>query len=413
MTALKILLVEDQSEKVGVVEAFLNETCKKSGIDCAIDVAMDAVGAKRLVASTQFDIAIFDIQIPKRIGNTPEPLGGAALVREIDESELLKTPSYVLGLTEFADEIPNIPASSKDRFFSLIEFSRSSSSWRKILAAILVEIFTSINARRDATAAGRKDVSLAIVCALESPELKSVLALPVSWSLLTRNGDCTDVHEGTVTSPSGDHTVVAAAALEPGMAASAALCAKIIAEFRPRYLAMTGIAGGMKSATQLGDVIAADVVWDYTSGKIVQKKGGKQDFLPEPRTIDLDAKVKGQLVRLANMPEVLTEIHQKFEGSKPETPLKVVFGPMFTGSAVIANSQFAASLGDMHRKIKGIDMEAYSVVCAAKYAGDREPIPIILKSVSDFADAEKNDDFHAYASHTSARFLFEWAKRFL
>ena len=256
-------------------------------------------------------------------------------------------------------------------------------------------------------------VSLAVVCALES-ELEAVRALPCDWQIVDRGDDCHTVWRGRLDTHSESHTIVATHALEPGMAAAAALCSKIISEFHPDYLAMTGIAGGIRGQTNLGDVVAADVVWDYTSGKIVQK-GKNQIFLPEPRTIDLSAIVKGQLSRLVGTKDFLSGIKEKFRefATPPDHDLKVVFGPMFTGTSVIANAKFVEGLNDMHRKIKGIDMEAYSVACAAKYAGDRSPTVIILKSVSDFADPDKNDDFHKYASFTSARVLYEWAIRFL
>lgn len=409
---LNILLVDDNAEKIRLIEEQICGSVPELALQLSIDVASDLVSAKRLLRTVHYDIAVVDVQVPVRIGQSPEKLGGITLVREIDANDLLKKPTYIVGLTEYVDEIASIKTALLDRYFAFIAFSRESNAWQIALTQALAEMVKAISRRQLALTSGSSEASLAIVCALGTPELRSVLDMPAGWEILDQRNDCIDVFEGVIEARSGNHRVVAAAALEPGMAASAALCARVIAEFHPRYLAMTGIAGGMKSATKLGDVIAADVVWDYTSGKIVQKRR-RQEFLPEPRTIDLDATVKGQLRRLAETPGLLARIHSEFLGSKPDHPLDVVFGPMFTGSAVIANSQFAASLGDMHRKIKGIDMEAYSVVCAAKYAGSKAPIPIILKSVSDFADAEKNDEYHAYASYTSARLLYEWAQRFL
>jgi nucleoside phosphorylase/CheY-like chemotaxis protein len=409
---ISILLVDDNAEKIGLIEEHIDLISKELAIQCSVDAAQDIVSAKRLLRDVDYDLAIVDVQVPVRAGKAPDKMGGIALVQELDESDLLRKPAYILAVTAYINEIPEAYVGLLDRYFSLVEFSRESTSWRVKLSKAFGDIVKSLAQQRRGAESSPGEAGLAIVCALDSPELRSVLDLPIDWSILDDRSDCIDIYEGRIESRSGRHRIVAAAALEPGMAASAALCARVIAEFHPRYLAMTGIAGGMKAATKLGDVIAADVVWDYTSGKIVQKRR-RQDFLPEPRTIDLDATVKGQLRRLAETPGVLSRIRDQFPGSKPDHALDVVFGPMFTGSAVIANSQFAASLGDMHRKIKGIDMEAYSVACAAKYAAHAAPIPIILKSVSDFADAEKNDDFHAYASYTSAMVLFEWARRFL
>ena len=175
---------------------------------------------------------------------------------------------------------------------------------------------------------------------------------------------------------------------------------------------MTGIAGGLKADTNFGDIVVADVVWDYTSGKFLEGEGADA-FHAEPRIIDLDALAKSQLVRTSNVPGLVAKIAESWRGPKPDAPLKVAFGPMFCGSAVIASERYISLLRSMNRKIRAIDMESYGVSCAAKYSARPEPIALIVKSISDHADAAKNDDWHGYAAYTSAQFLLEWAKRFL
>jgi nucleoside phosphorylase len=86
---------------------------------------------------------------------------------------------------------------------------------------------------------------------------------------------------------------------------------------------------------------------------------------------------------------------------------------MFTGTAVVADPDVTGALTEMQRKLVGIEMEAYGVLCASKFSGDAIPTTFILKSVSDFADDKKNDDWQAYASYTSAMLMHHWAVRFL
>lgn len=55
-------------------------------------------------------------------------------------------------------------------------------------------------------------------------------------------------------------------------------------------------------------------------------------------------------------------------------------------------------------------MESYAVVYAANHASEPRPMPIIIKSVCNFADNEKSDDFQLFAACTScefAKFLYE------
>ena len=61
----------------------------------------------------------------------------------------------------------------------------------------------------------------------------------------------------------------------------------------------------------------------------------------------------------------------------------------------------------------GIDMEAYSIFAAAAESILPPPKALVLKSVVDFADPDKNDEFRDYASFTSVRALQEFASRYI
>jgi len=71
-----------------------------------------------------------------------------------------------------------------------------------------------------------------------------------------------------------ERKVVAFQQHEMGMPSTAATAMQVIHEFRPRYLAMTGIAAGVEGKTNLGDILIADPSWDYGSGKIVTGEEG-------------------------------------------------------------------------------------------------------------------------------------------
>jgi hypothetical protein len=50
---------------------------------------------------------------------------------------------------------------------------------------------------------------------------------------------------------------------------------------------------------------------------------------------------------------------------------------------------------------------------AAASADDPAPVAMILKSVCDFADPDKDDDFQAYAAYTSANLLWAFLKQYM
>ena len=53
-------------------------------------------------------------------------------------------------------------------------------------------------------------------------------------------------------------------------------------------------------------------------------------------------------------------------------------------------------------------METYGVLYAANHCTKPRPIAFSIKSVCDFADSKKNDNYQNYAAHTSANVLYEF-----
>ena len=56
-----------------------------------------------------------------------------------------------------------------------------------------------------------------------------------------------------------------------------------------------------------------------------------------------------------------------------------------------------------------MEMETYGLFYSANNGFNPKPIPISIKSVCDFGDKEKADNFQKYAAFTSAKFLYEFA----
>jgi nucleoside phosphorylase len=68
-----------------------------------------------------------------------------------------------------------------------------------------------------------------------------------------------------------------------------------------------------------------------------------------------------------------------------------------------------AEVREQHRNLVGIEMESYGVFTAAEYASNPRPHCLSIKSVCDFGDERKTNQFHNYAAHNSARFLYEYS----
>ncbi len=193
----------------------------------------------------------------------------------------------------------------------------------------------------------------------------------------------------------------AAAAPRKGMPASAVLASKIITTFRPKYIAMAGITSGYSSKTNYGNVIAADPVWDWGSGKLINRDG-KTVFEPEPHQLDLEVDIRTQLKLMANDVTGLAHVRSEWQGEKPEHGLSVRVGPVASGAAVLRMTETHKRILQQHLGLLGIEMEAYAVFCVDQESTMPRPTVFSLKSVVDFADADKDDRYQKYGAYTSA-----------
>lgn len=186
---------------------------------------------------------------------------------------------------------------------------------------------------------------------------------------------------------------------EMGMTAAAATAMKVIYTFRPRYLIMTGIAAGVAKAEvaeqMYGDVIVPDVVWNYSAGKFVSPEKanivyGNIGFLPRSTS--------------ESIPEEIMPIIRKAVESD-DNPCHVFIGPMACGSTVVASKELLEKqVYSQYHHTVGLDMESYAVVYAANHSSNPKPIPLIIKSVCDFADSKKSDEYQRFAAYSSCEF---------
>lgn len=217
------------------------------------------------------------------------------------------------------------------------------------------------------------------------------------WKKFTIDGDMQIYYEASDTSKG---RIIAARQDEMGMTASATLTMKLVEHFRPKYVIMPGIAAGAldeSNETQMyGDVILADMVWNYSNGKYVSKDKaqivfGEVGFLPRPTSVSVDK-------------SLLEYFNKAVNSAHNET--HVLIGAMASGSAVVANRLILEKqIKGQFNSTKGLEMEGYGVAYAASHATEPRPKAIIAKSVCDFADSRKSDMYQKFAAYTSCEFV--------
>lgn len=405
---ISVLIVEDDQEKLRRVTKCLQDALSTEAHE--IENARDTISAKARLRERRYDLLILDISLPNRPEDSPSQSGGIHLLNEVvDRSELYNIPQHIIGLTAYADLRELAATTFEEELWQIVQYDASSDNWMRQIQRRVRHIAL---AARPGQPQKTFDVDLCVVTALHKPELSAVLNLDWSWELYEESDDSTIYHKGVVRRRNGNGTVVAAAAERMGMTASAILATKMIMRFRPRYLAMVGITGGVRGRCQLGDVIVADPCWDWGSGRW-QTDGSGRVFAASPHQVGLDASMRGKLALMATTQSCLDDIKANWRGAKPANSLQMHIGPAASGAAVLADSLTTEEIKRHHRKLIGVDMEAYAVLAAAQEAAFPAPKGFVIKGVSDFADDEKNDDLQEYAAFTSVQALRALVERFL
>ena len=255
---------------------------------------------------------------------------------------------------------------------------------------------------------------IGIVCALEHPELAAVLRAfggPSAWSEV---GDARYTHvyrETSIVSCDGQKLrVVATTATSMGLTAAAIATTQLVIQFRPRLVAMIGIAAGTRSGgKQFGDVLVADPSVDYNSGKVVFE-GGIREFQPDPYPIGLNPRLRSILQKYRSANPLFAEIRKRWTGNVPPGPNRLHVGPVGAADQVIDDATRVLEIQKNWRKLIGVEMETYGVYRAVHEAPEPKPRVASFKAVCDFA-AEKSDSWQDYAAFVAAEFAMEFFRR--
>jgi nucleoside phosphorylase/CheY-like chemotaxis protein len=404
---MKVLIVDDDSAKTAMIAQALRAVPEFGSDD--LDIAGDVVTAKRQLQSVSYALVVLDIALPNRIGDEVTPTAGVELLKEIYERPGYKAPRHVVGLTSHAEIFDEAAADFSASVLTLLQFSHGRDDWSLPLQTLARHIAAAESAVRQTV---EHQAYLGIVCALQTPEFDALLRLPWDWRPLPHNEDFVFYHEGRFSVHGQEQRVIAGCVGRKGMASAAVLTSKLITLFRPRYLAMMGITAGVQGRANLGDVVAADVCWDWGSGKWLDA-GEESHFHQAPYQVAVDPDIHARLGRLTSDAAALSRVESAWPGPRPQTRLAVRVGPVASGAGVLSSHDKLQAIKSQHRELLAVEMEVYGVFVAAADGLKPRPKFFSLKSVVDFGDSAKNDDYHAYGAFTSASVLKLFVETYL
>lgn len=405
---MRVLLVEDDAYKRQRIEAVLVAAKGFTKVG-SVAVATNVFEAVREMKEGRPDILILDIALPLTEDGDPQEHAGIELLEDVmRHPKEYGPPSHTIGITAYRDVYERCSRQFASWLLSIVLYSPESSEWEDSLRARVEHILYS------SASTATYGCDLCIVCALESPELTAVRALPFKWERTARPGDHTIYYEGTFAGAAGERKVVAAAAARKGMPAATTVATKMIQSFRPRYISMVGIAAGIRDRMKYGDIIVANPCWDWGSGKWTRgPDDGSGRFLAAPFQAHLDVGLREQLQGVAADRGALDEIRREWTGESPEHVLSARVGPLASGASVLADEDMMAQIAEQQREIIGVEMEGYGVFVAAEESAEPRPKAMVIKSVVDFGGIDKDDKFQAYGAYTAAAFLGVFVRRHL
>jgi adenosylhomocysteine nucleosidase len=216
--------------------------------------------------------------------------------------------------------------------------------------------------------------------------------------LLDNVEQVTNAHRSYLRGSADGRAVVVWPVLGTGNIRAALAAQQAIAVWNPAYLLLSGITGGLASKdVEFGDVLVPQQVIAYEPGK-ERDKGVENRFevyRPDHSVLSA-ARVAAKLDWTSSIPAQ--------PPTKLRRPPKVHFGELASGEKVIATKKWGDAFREKWPRLTGVEMEAIGMLEAA-YQSEEAPRAGVVKSVSDFADRKKSDDWQPYAAATAAAFV--------
>lgn len=270
-----------------------------------------------------------------------------------------------------------------------------------------------------------EDVRVAFICAVKD-EYDAFLAYLEHNGIKTRKANKIEGGIGArrflLPSDKGGIPCIVVRQLQAGMTAACFVCGRILERCKPELVAMPGICGGVEGKVNRGDLVVAEMTFDYCAGKFNNK--GK--FQAQTRQRDMCASVTNCVLGAEHhLKEILATcdpavFRMQLPGGSPILvdldSIDLVQGPLGTGGSVVNYAPIINRLKPIQRDMVAYDMEAYAVAYMCDSYYDKTPTPwLVVKGVQDLPstdDAQKGMYTKA-AAQSSVAFAMDVAKRYI
>jgi adenosylhomocysteine nucleosidase len=372
---MKTLIIEDDIEKRDEIAGYVQ----------SLGVPADRILTAKDMAEfmCKFDaeigICIIDLRLPAYEGGGADT-NGIGVLQALDR----KGASHVklLAISAYPEEFADIRPQFESRGCMLVDFNEKD-VWKSVLKQMVLQL-QSIETQ-----------DFLIFCALRTERapylaMEQLAGSPKSRDNLTRLDVTIAGRKGTIIELP-----------RMGLVDAAITAGRCIEKFKPQVVAMSGICAGFPDRAELGQLLVADVAYEYQSGK-----WSTEGFSQEPYQVPIPENMRFLARELIDDSALLPRLEQAWNSDRPCKMSEPKLATFTSGSAVIASEKYIAQVATYHRRVSGLDMEVYAIQRAAHIARCK-PDFICAKTVVDLAGGDKDDELQPYGCMISARFIVE------
>ena len=413
---IQILILDDSQDKRDLLKSVISPLFPKGEI--LIEEADCLVDGREMLQLKAYDMLILDMILPEHREDHMSEMnrrGGVELLEEIYINHSIKKPVQIIGLTEYEEEFSEQQKEFKDKLWYLLFYSRKNQEWKVQLKDKVCQL---VQMKKDIEASinNFNKYDFGIICALnEEFTMLQKAFMGCKWDTMQFEGLPYVFNTTKITSSHmKEYSILAACANKPGICATSVLASSMYNRFNVDTIFMTGITAGVNNGDIiLDDIIIADAIHDYASGKIKEQPSGDIEFLKEMNQIPASRNLIALVSEFISNPEHIRKINDAIHDANlkdEKENLSAHIAKTVCGPFVVASSTFIEDLQKDERKLQALDMEGFALYATA-HTLDKKALWI--KSVSDFADIKKSDGHHKTCCFASGVFLYEFIREML
>lgn len=407
---IKILILDDTETKISRIKSVIISNCAIP--EDNIDVAMSINAGRKLLSNNDYDLLLLDVVLPLNDGEEPDREEGPKFIDEIYANERINIPNQIIGLTQFDEFYSELKDRFEDKVWYLLKYEQSKNDWITRLQNKIIHLRKNKESLRNSIFNECK-YDIAVICALQEEFTQFKAAFEkTDWSKMNYHGIPFDFYTGVIHTGYGNSLkIIAGCVGKPGMSATSILATTMFNIFKIDYLFMTGFCAGFESEDiTFGDIVIAESIQDYSVGKLKDDETGNLKLLKElhqiPANYELTSKISTFISDETNISKVSTSLKKGNLLNGRET-VKALLAPTVCGAYVIASESVMNDLKADSRKLKSLDMEGFGLYLTSHILNKK---CLWIKSIADFANTKKGDEYHRLCSYASASFLYYFIK---